>query len=228
MAPRMDPSSVVRRGYDRIADRYLDLRRSHGADARLLSSLERLLPAHSNVLDVGCGAGVPITRRLSRRFKVLGVDFAPKQIARARRNVPEARFLCADMRSLDLPKASFDAICCFYAMIHVPRRAHARVLRGFARLLRPSGLLLVCMGAEDLPSQYEEDYHGAPMFWSHFDDVTNLRLIRSAGFRLIWARRVRDATDDGGQHLFVLARRKGSSRTSGRRDGDRRRPSTKG
>jgi SAM-dependent methyltransferase len=210
----MEPASVVRHGYTVIADRYLALRRTHGDDVRLVRDLERLLPRKAKVLDVGCGAGIPITRRLSRSFEVLGVDFAPAQIARARANVPGARFLYADMTALALPSASFDAICCFYALIHVPRRLHARTLRNFARMLRPSGLLLVCLGAEDLPAQYEEDYLGAPMYWSHFDAATNLRLVRQAGLHVVWSRLVRDATDERSRHLFVLARRgRGSQRT---------------
>ena len=204
----MDPAALVRQGYNRISDDYLELRRGHASDGRLLRDLERLLPQRAKVLDAGCGAGVPITRRLSRSFDVLGVDFAEAQIARARENVPRARFLCADMTSLDLPAASFDGICCVYSMIHIPRRLHARTLRNFARMLTPSGLLLVCLGAEDLPAQFEDDYLGVPMYWSHFDAATNLALVRRAGFRLIWSRLVRDATDVRSHHLFVLARRR--------------------
>ena len=224
----MDPSSVVRDGYDRIADRYLEVRRAHGDDARLLRDFERLLPRGSRVLDVGCGAGIPIARRLSRSFEVVGVDFSREQIARARVNVPRAQFLCADMTSLDLPDASFDGIACFYALIHVPRRSHAKILRNFARILRPSGLLLVCMGAEDLPAQREPDYLGAPMYWSHYDAATNLRLLRQAGFQVVWSRLVRDATDPRSRHLFVLARRGPRRRPSSREPRRRRRASTKG
>jgi SAM-dependent methyltransferase len=228
MASSMDPSSMVRQGYDRVADRYLRMREEHGDDVRLLRDLERRLPARSRVLDVGCGAGIPIALRLSRKFQVTGVDFSPRQIALARSNVPGARFLCSDMRELHLPSASFDAICCVYAMIHVPRRSHAKILRVFARLLGPSGLLLVCMGAEDLPSQCEPDYLGAPMYWSHYDAATNLRLVRDAGFRVIWSRLVRDPTDPRASHLFVLARRGAQRPTPSRESPRRRRASTKG
>lgn len=224
----MDPSSIVREGYDRISDRYLELRRGHASDVELLRNLERRLTPNARVLDAGCGAGLPIAKRLARSYAVTGVDFAAAQIARARVNVPHAAFIRADMTTLDLPDGSFDAICCVYALIHVPRRLHARTLRNFARLLVPSGLLFVCMGAEDLPRWFEADYLGAPMYWSHFDAATNLRLLREAGFRVLWSRLVRDATDDRARHLFVLARR--TPRPARRRIPRMRRPrvSTKG
>ncbi len=180
------------------------------------------------MLDVGCGAGIPITERLSRKFQVTGVDFSPRQIALARVNVPGARFVRADMRALTFPDASFDAICCVYAMIHVPRRLHGLILRAFARMLRPSGLLFVCMGAEDLPAAREADYLGAPMYWSHYDAPTNLRLIRGAGFRVVWSRLVQDPTYPAARHLFVLARRARRRRRTSPASARRRRASTKG
>ena len=41
------------------------------------------------VLDLGCGAGVPIARRLAERYKVTGVDISERQIMLVRRNVPK-------------------------------------------------------------------------------------------------------------------------------------------
>jgi len=51
---------------------------------------------------------------------------------------------------LAFPDASFDAICSYYAIIHVPRKEHQRLLLNFHRMLKPSGFALLCMGAGDL------------------------------------------------------------------------------
>jgi 2-polyprenyl-3-methyl-5-hydroxy-6-metoxy-1,4-benzoquinol methylase len=49
------------------------------------------------VLDLGCGAGVPVAREMiARGFKVTGVDISAQQIEQARRNVPEAQFIEGD------------------------------------------------------------------------------------------------------------------------------------
>jgi trans-aconitate methyltransferase len=57
--------------------------------------LERL-PSGADLLDLGCGAGLPTTARLAQRFTVTGVDISPRQIERARINVPDATFINAD------------------------------------------------------------------------------------------------------------------------------------
>ena len=201
------PRITVKNGYDKIAETYLASRTTDSEDVRLLDELIRRLPQGAAVLDAGCGAGVPIARILARSFSVTGVDFSESQIALARRLVPDAEFLCQDMTDLSLTDASFDAVCSYYAIIHIPRDLHESILRQFHRLLRPGGLALLCLGAEDLPEDRVEDYLGAPMFWSHFDAATNLRLLARCGFEVEWSRIVSDATCPGPGHLFVLARK---------------------
>src|SRR5205823_13948634 len=91
----------------------------------------------------------------------------------------------------------------YYAVIHIPREEHARVLDGFARVLRSGGPALLCLDAADLPA-WTEEYHDAPMYWSHYDAATSLSLVKAAGFDLVWHRWVADGS---GGHLFVLAQR---------------------
>ena len=75
------------------------------------------------------------------------------------------------------------------------------------RVLRPRGLALLCVGADDVPENDDpESWLGVPMYWSHFDADTNLGLLRGMGFGIEWSRRVADPMDHGA-HLFVLARR---------------------
>lgn len=52
---------------------------------------------------------------------------------------------------------------------------------------RFGGLLIAAMGARESDAWYEEDWLGAPMYWSHYDGAANLRLIESAGLRLLLA-----------------------------------------
>jgi SAM-dependent methyltransferase len=207
---------IVREGYDAAGAAYLAARARDSEDVRLLADLVRRLPEGAAVLDAGCGAGVPVAELLSRRdFAVTGVDISPQQVARARRLVPGATFVCADMARLAFPDESFDAICSYYAIIHVPREQHPALLRNFRRMLKPGGWALLCLGWRDLPFGTREDFCGVPggrMYWSHYDAETNLRLIRECGFEVEWSRLVRDFLDrdddpDPSRHLFVLARK---------------------
>ncbi|NVM31225.1 MAG: class I SAM-dependent methyltransferase [Candidatus Helarchaeota archaeon] len=196
---------IVKAGYNRIANEYLKIRSDKSEDILLLQEVIDRLPKGAKVLDAGCGAGVPVTKILSQHFNVTGVDFAEAQIDLARRLVPEARFLCRDMTRLALPDQSFDAIISYYAIIHIPREEHRQLVLNFYRMLKPSGLILLCLGATDIERDEIEDYFGTKMYWSHFDADTNIELIKACGFNLISVKLVADATSPGSNHLFILA-----------------------
>jgi SAM-dependent methyltransferase len=203
----MDFKKIVRAGYDAIAGQYLTSRTRDSEDVHLLGELIQRLPAGARVLDAGCGAGIPITRILSETFAVTGVDFSDSQIELARRNVPKATFLCRDMTALDFPEQTFDGICSYYAIIHIPREEHLQLLMDFHRFLKPSGLALLCLGMENLVDDIDENYLGTRMYWSHYDSETYRAMLKECNFEILWAKRVADASCPEAGHLFVLARK---------------------
>jgi SAM-dependent methyltransferase len=200
-------SQTVRAGYNAMARKYLATRNGNSEDVRLLDELVKRLPRGARVLDAGCGAGVPVTEYLSRHFEVTGVDFAEAQIELARELVPDGQFECCDIFEANYPHATFDAICSYYAIIHIPREKHRGLVKRFHRWLKPSGLALLCLGSDDLDDDIVEDYLGVRMYWSHFDKTTYLDMLDSCGFETIWSRLVPDSTSPGSEHLFVLVQK---------------------
>ncbi|TME47366.1 MAG: class I SAM-dependent methyltransferase, partial [Chloroflexi bacterium] len=172
------------------------------------SWLGELLPqlhAADPVLDLGCGCGVPATALLAKHFAVTGVDLSPVQIARARRLVPAAHFQCADMSTLEFPAQSFVAVVSFYAIIHVPLDEQPAIFRNINRWLRPGGYLLATTGSGAWTGT-DDDWHGAPMYWSHADRSTYVAWLEETGFEVRWTRFVPEGT---GGHTLVLAKRLG-------------------
>ena len=179
----MDPKRIVADGYDTMAERYFawsDLRPSPTRLRYLALALE-LIPPGSDVLDLGCGAGVPMTAALAEDSAVTGVDISSTQLALARRNVPGATFLRADMTALTFEPASLDAVVAFYSLTHVPRDEQAELLGHIRSWLRPGGIFLASMGADDEPGDVEPDWLGVDMYFSHFGARANRRLVESAG-----------------------------------------------
>lgn len=188
-------SFAYRSGLDADDDEYGDW----------LAELAEGLPAHADVLDLGCGCGVPVARWLvANGCAVTGVDLSAVQIERACTLVPGARFLHADMSEVRFPAASFDAVVALYSLIHVPLTEQRELLTRIHTWLRPGGRLLAIVGAEAWTGT-EDDWlgSGAAMWWSHEDTATYLRWFEEAGLRVLWSRFVPE--DDGG-HTLVLAR----------------------
>ncbi len=184
-----DPKKIVARGYNSITQSYLQLIESVGPLVRekYLNVISESLPAGARILELGCGAGVPMTKRLAGKFSLVGVDISVEQLKLAARDVPEADFILADMAGLNFPEATFEAVTAFYSITHVPRDEHSDLLANIYRMLKPDGLLVAAMASGDNPGEVESDWLGAPMFFSHFDGRTNEKLINETGFEIVSA-----------------------------------------
>lgn len=174
---------------------------------RFVGELADRLADGARVLDLGCGAGVPATALLAQRSDVLGVDISAGQLALAAQRVPNARFLKADMTSLDLPRDSFDAVTAFYSFNHIPREEQQPLLVNIARWLRPGGLLLASFGGGGSDDDVEP-WLGVPMFFASHDPVANLRHLAEAGLTPLFDEMVSTETALGPETWrWVLARR---------------------
>jgi ubiquinone/menaquinone biosynthesis C-methylase UbiE len=196
----VDPTMIVEDGYDDIARIYHEKRDKFKSN-ELLIGFSSLLKPGGNVLDVGCGAGVPVAQFLvDAGFKVTGVDVSSCMLELARSHVPGANFAKMDMRQLAFAAGCFDGICAFYSLFHVPKDEHLWVLIGLNRLLRESGILLFSSGRCEWEGV--EKFHGANMFWSHPDRETTRQMVIDAGFTV----RISEVQEHGGEeHYWVMA-----------------------
>jgi cyclopropane fatty-acyl-phospholipid synthase-like methyltransferase len=201
-----NPKCLVARGYDMMADTYLERFAASAVRDYWLGELIAFLSMGARVLDLGCGAGIPVARELSSRgFHVVGVDCSMRQVELARGNVPAAEFLHTDMADVQFMPLSFDAVAAFYSITHVPRNEHADLLRRIAGWLKPRGVLVASLGADPI-CDWTGDWLGVEMFFSHHDADTNNRLVRDAGFAIERAEVVKQDNEDA-RFLWVVARR---------------------
>jgi cyclopropane fatty-acyl-phospholipid synthase-like methyltransferase len=176
---------IVEAGYDAMAERYAAWGARVQGDPRdrFLDLLMVRLPQGGRVLDLGCGAGLPSTLRLSERFEVTGVDISAEQLRLARRNLPAAELVKADIAEVEFAPGSFDGVVSFYALGHLPRE-HLGPLFGRVRSwLRPNGAFLTSLGVGDEPDG-RETWLGVPMFFSSHTPERNRRLLHEAGLRI--------------------------------------------
>jgi demethylmenaquinone methyltransferase/2-methoxy-6-polyprenyl-1,4-benzoquinol methylase len=135
---------AVRTMFDRIAPVYdvmnrlmtagLDLRWRRLAAAAVVRSGDR-------VLDAACGTGdFAVADMRAGAAHVVGVDFSPRMLERARRKAPAVEWVQADMLALPFPDGSFDAATVGFGVRNTDLEGALRELR---RVLRPAGRLAV-------------------------------------------------------------------------------------
>jgi len=208
----MNLKDLVREGYDAVSYAY----RGDGEDEdcvkyyQWLDELIPLLSPGAHVLDLGCGCGIPVAKYLVATQQVTGVDISPVQIKRAKRLVPEARFLCVDMAVVAFPPARFEAIVSFYAIIHMPLEEQSQLFQKMKHWLVPGGYVLITVGSAAWTGT-EDAWLGVPgatMYWSHADAATYASWLSENGFTCLWTRFVPEG--DGG-HTLILAQKRRES-----------------
>jgi len=88
---------LVRKGYNKIARKYMEVRDQFTND-RYLMMFNNLLEPGSTILDLGCGAGKPVDKFfIYQGHRVIGIDISEKQIKLAKRNAPQASYTVKDI-----------------------------------------------------------------------------------------------------------------------------------
>jgi SAM-dependent methyltransferase len=207
----LDPKDIVRRGYDQISYAYRADDEDESA-AQYHAWLDELLPllvrsdgGRPAVLELGCGCGIPVARRMAVSTTVTGVDISPVQIERARKLVPGATFLRADMSALRFELEQFDAVIAFYSIIHLPVEEQPALFQAIFGWLRPGGLLFATVGSKAWTGT-EENWldAGATMYWSHAGEDGYRTWFEQAGFEILSTRFIPEGS---GGHTLMLAKK---------------------
>jgi SAM-dependent methyltransferase len=201
---RNEPEKIVALGYNEMASDYGSWTLRHGRPDRdkYTQLLTDRLPAGSELLELGCGPGDPTTKTLAQRYKVTANDISESCLALARKNAPSAKFILSDMTALDFPTGSFDAVVAYYAFHHIPRERYAGLINRISTWLRPGGLFMAAMYPYDVDNLVTEDWHGATMYWSSFDEDKTITLVRNAGLTIVEQSR-ESAIEDGKETTFL-------------------------
>lgn len=153
--------------YDLISEDWANLRKAlPEKDSRLFTFFVESLPARAEVLDIGCGSGVPIAKLLSDSgFQVTGVDRSANLLDKARENVPAADFQRAEMEDYQIAGV-YDGVVLWDALFHLPRAEHRPILEKIFGALKPGGSLILSSGGSEksLPP-FVDFMFGVPFFY---------------------------------------------------------------
>jgi dihydrofolate reductase/ubiquinone/menaquinone biosynthesis C-methylase UbiE len=135
--------------YDEIID-WFDSHRSKELDMEkfYLNLLQNHVSQGSKILDVGCGTGEPMAEFFIKKgYDLTGVDASEKMIQLCKKRFPEAKWILADMRTLDL-QDKFHAVIAWHSFFHLPHDDQRETLKLLASLVEQDGLLIFTSGEE--------------------------------------------------------------------------------
>ena len=159
-----------------------------------------------DVLDAGCGVGYGSAFLAQEAHRVVGVDRDESAIdyARGRYAAANVEFVVGDVLALDLPGASFDAVCAFEAIEHLPDPDG--FIAEAARVLRPSGTFVVSTpNAPETTHTPENPFHELEL---SADDFEALLRAHFPNVELYGQRRVQTARHRMLQRVDVLGLRR--------------------
>jgi ubiquinone/menaquinone biosynthesis C-methylase UbiE len=135
---------ATRAYYDEFSSRYEAERRPNRPDGyhALVDDLEVELieryGAGGDVLECGCGTGLILERVARFARSARAIDLSPGMLERARARGLDVRE--ASVTAIPFAPESFDVVCAFKVLAHVPQIGHA--LAEMARVTRPGGVVI--------------------------------------------------------------------------------------
>lgn len=200
----------IKKAYDDIAGVYLNWTQpSHKTRLFYLEIMLRSLDSAKgnrqiNVLELGCGAGVPCTQLLASReyISVTANDISDTQIAMAKERLPRSvKLIQGDMMELEFGQEQFDAVLAMYSIFHLPRNEQTTILRRIFEWLKPGGQLLANFADTGFASLSNQSWLGGTkgaMHWSSWGRDETRRILKDIGFVMEIDEVVVDSEEENG------------------------------
>jgi SAM-dependent methyltransferase len=153
-----------RRAYDKVSTSYSAryFENPHLAEAFNLWMED--LPKGGQILDAGCGHGIPVIEQLIKGgFQVTGCDLSSVMLEQARNKFPTVTFWECAINELEA-EARFDGVCSFSSMLYMDPIDFYHSVYRLHQALKPGGLLFL-FGYDPHPSSRSGLYHVDLKHW---------------------------------------------------------------
>ncbi|KAL2210129.1 S-adenosyl-L-methionine-dependent methyltransferase [Sarocladium strictum] len=220
-----DLKDRLKASYDAMAPQYNAWTvRHHSLRLKYLEKLIELCPQllgdasadrAPHVVELGCGAGVPILNTLLDKNKdltITALDLSDTQIDLARENLkaydPRITFIAGDMvkDTTHIAASSCTAVIALYSLIHLAQDEQVVMIKRIADWLEKDGCVLACFGKDEtdgivMPKWLDEK---GWMYWSGHGVEGTVKLFEEAGLKLE-VKEVQEGKDE--TFLWVIGRK---------------------
>lgn len=130
-------------GYEAVAEEFMARRTSSRVGVATVREWAQSLPVGADVLDLGCGHGVPVSQALvDCGLTVYGVDASPSLIAAFRARFPAALAECSGVEDSEFFGRSFDGVVAWGLIFLLAPTAQSRLIDSVSAVLKPGGRFL--------------------------------------------------------------------------------------
>lgn len=134
-----DPVSA----YENHARKFLNVRDRSTIGIRVIEQWAHLLPASSDVLEIACGGGIPVTRTLAvAGLKLWAVDSSPTLVSEFKVRFPDIPVECAHALESNYFGRTFSAVISIGLIFLLCEDDQVMLIHRVSKLLLPGGRFL--------------------------------------------------------------------------------------
>jgi 2-polyprenyl-3-methyl-5-hydroxy-6-metoxy-1,4-benzoquinol methylase len=170
------------RSYDKIAEWFVNYRKSSEVDSYILWFIEKLNKG-GRIFDVGSGGGVPNARFLVEKgFDVTGIDFSEQMIRLAKENVPAAKFYKADICAFETDE-KYDGIVAWDSLFHLAYDKNEIAFEKLFGMLKGNGYMVFSHGGGQ--GEITGTMEGEDFSYSSLGPELTLATLEKIGFLIV-------------------------------------------
>lgn len=185
--------------YQRHAGAFEQKRSTSLFEKAWLDRFLALLPVNGQILDIGCGNGMPIADYFIRQgFQVTGVDSSQPLIDRCLQRFPEQSWSVADMRTLALADR-FDGLIAWDSFFHLARADQRQMFTIFRQHANSQAALMFTSGTSN--GEAIGTFEGEALYHASLAPEEYRQLLQEQGFSVV--KTLVEDPDCGGRTVWL-------------------------
>lgn len=203
-----DISEINRKAWNKIVTEGKTIHVGLGEkESAFIDSFIGSMPKNGEVLDLGCGTGVPLGKILyESKLNVTGVDVSDKMIEKYRDNLPKAKVFRMPMTEIKWVN-KFDGILASYSLLCLPLDDFSIMAKKITMALKKDGTFLMFLNEGDSKEGSIQEVQGQQMFSTGFSEKEIRNTFEPLGINIVKLEREECYSDEYGvehEMLFLM------------------------